>query len=122
MSNTRRPSTARKVTRKTEEKRDEALDQGVSITVDGRAYTVRAGDLTGLDSSALRRECGYSFAGLMREMRRDPDIDLVAAVMWLARRIEGEQMLSYDDVAGEVGYGIDLEVKDAEPEDESPEG
>lgn len=121
MSNTR-PSTARKVTRKTEGKRDEALNEGVSISWDGKVYTVRAGDLTGLDSAALRRECGYSFAGLLKALNKDPDIDLIAALVWLSRRIDGEKLLAYDDVAAEIGYDSDVEVVDAEPEDESPEG
>ncbi|HUF98855.1 MAG TPA: hypothetical protein VMM60_12070 [Ilumatobacter sp.] len=122
MSNTKRPSTTRKVTRKTEEKRDEALSQGVSIAYDGKVYTVRAGDLTGLDSAALRRECGYSFAGLLKALTKDPDIDLIAALVWLSRRTDGEKLLSYDEVAAEIGYDSDIEVVDTEPEDESPEG
>jgi hypothetical protein len=111
------------VTPKTEAKRDEALNQGLSLTVDGRVYTVRAGDLTGMDAAALRREVGMSFMGLMKAMQSDPDVDLIAALMWLSRRIEGEKLLSYEEVAQEVGYDVDIDLADAEePEDADPEG
>ena len=46
MTHCTRPSTVRKVTRKTEEKRDAANDAGLSITLDGETYTVRFGDVT----------------------------------------------------------------------------
>lgn len=118
-----RPNLNRKVTRKTEAARDEALNQGLSLTVDGRVYTVRAGDLTGMDAAALRREVGMSFMGLMKAMQADPDVDLIAALMWLSRRIEGEKLLSYEEVAQEVGYDVEIDLADAEePGDADPEG
>jgi len=119
-----RPNLNRKVTRTTEAKRDEALNQGLSLTVDGRVYTVRAGDLTGMDAAALRREVGMSFMGLMKAMQSDPDVDLIAALMWLSRRIEGEKLLSYEEVAQEVGYDVDIDLVDAEEPEEAadPEG
>lgn len=119
MSNTQRPTTARKVTRKTEAKRDAALDEGLKLTIDGAEYVVRAGDLTALDSRELRKQVGMSFAALLQAFNTDPDIDLIAAVMWLARRIKGEAQLTYDDVAGEVGYDVldQIEFADAGPEE-----
>jgi len=120
----KRPNLNRKVTPKSEAKRDEALNQGLSLTVDGRVYTVRAGDLTGMDAAALRREVGMSFMGLMKAMQSDPDVDLIAALMWLSRRIEGEKLLSYEEVAQEVGYDVDIDLVDAEEPEEAadPEG
>lgn len=118
----KRPNLNRKVTTKSEAKREDGLNQGLSISVDGRKYTVRAGDITGLDSAALRRETGMSFMGLMKAMQTDPDVDLIAALMWLSRRIEGEKLLTYEEVAAEVGYDVDIDLADAEPEDADPEG
>ena len=116
MSNAKRPTAQRRHTRATDQARDAELDQGLSITVDGRTHTVRMGDLTALDAQALRRECGYSFMGLMRAFEADPDVDLVAAVVWLARRLEGERLLAYTEVASEIGYDVDIDLVPAEPE------
>jgi hypothetical protein len=114
-----RPTTARKVTRKTEEKRQSGLDEGLRLTIDGAEYVVRAGDLTALDSRELRRQVGFSFTGLLGAFQSAPDIDLIAAVVWLARRIRGEVTLSYDDVAGEMGYDVldHIEFAEAGAED-----
>lgn len=118
MSNTR-PSTARKVTRKTEAKRDASLDEGLKIAIDGTEYEVRRGDLTALDSRELRRQVGMSFVAVIRECGTDPDIDLIAAVVWLARRVKGEIHLTYNDVAAEMGYDVldTIEFGEAGPEE-----
>lgn len=122
----KRPSAARQRTRTTEAKRDDALDQGAKITVDGSEYVVRAGDLSALDSRALRKEVGVSFIQLINELQSDADIDSIAAIMWLARRIKGEVTLRYDEVAAEVGYDVLETIEFSEPgaEDatEDPEG
>lgn len=125
MSNSQRPSLQRKQTPRSEKARKGELEQGVSIKVDGKTYTVRTGDLTALDAQALRRELGLSFFGLMRALGSDPDIDLIAGIVWLSRRVNGEPMLEYAEVAGEMGYDLDVDInkaKDPEPEDDnSPE-
>lgn len=115
MSNARRPSLEKKQTPKTRKAREDALNQGISIVVDGTTYTVRSGDLSSLDTLALRRTVGLSFAGVIRAMQSDPDIDLIAAIVWLARRVDGERGLEFEDVASEIGYDVDLDVlEDAE--------
>ena len=121
MSNAKRPALDRKHTRKTEEKRNEALDLGLTIKVDGAEYTVRQGDLTSLDTMALRRETGFSFRALLSAFESDPDVDLVAALVWLSRRIDGERMLSFADVASEIGYDVEIDLVDAGEEDSDPE-
>ena len=110
MSNTQRPALQRKHTRTTETKRNDELDQGLTVSVDGKQYSVRAGDLTSMDTMALRRETGFSFIGLMRAVQTDPDIDLIAALVWLSRRIDGERMLSYESVASEIDYDVEVDV------------
>lgn len=116
MSNTQRPSLAPKHTTKTEKNRAEANDQGIKITVDGATYTVREADMTSLDVSALRREVGLTWVGLTQALTASPDVDLIAALVWLARRQGGEQMLSFHSVASEITYESDIDVADAEPE------
>lgn len=117
-----RPSLSRKVTPGSEKSRKEALDTGVSLTVDGTVYTVRAGDLSGFDESCLRREVGMSFMGLITALGEDPGVDLVAALVWLSRRANGEQMLKYRTVAEEIGFDVEISNADeAEEEEDSPE-
>lgn len=105
-------------------KADDSL--GMKIELDGRTYVVRESDLTPHDVRALRKETGFSWAGLGRELQRDPDIDLIAALVWMARRLDGDDV-TYDTVLGEISYGSDLKMsvedkrKQAGPEDESPE-
>lgn len=121
MANTRRPSTARKPpTKAVQAEKDEALEEGLTITVDGTAYTVRTGDLSALDTRALRKELGMSFVGLLDAFRKDPDIDLIAGVMWLSRRAKGEFSLTYDEVAGDLGYDLDISF-DGQEEPDAPE-
>ena len=115
MSNTQRPSLNRTTNSKTVTKnRNAALDEGVTIVVDGRKYTVTAGELTGLDVMALRKEVGMSFQGLIGALQTDADVDLIAALMWLARRLEGETTLAYADVAAQVGYDVEIEIDEPE--------
>lgn len=118
----RRPSTARKVTRTTEEHRDEALDQGLRVTIDDEVYDVRVGDVTSKLARELRGHVGFGPMQLIRVCAVDPDIDLISAFVWLARRIRGE-LVRFDDV--EVTYsqlladGFDVDTPgkaDADPE------
>ena len=110
MTTPQRPSLQRKQTRSSEKARKEELDLGIAVTVDDRQYTVRAGDLSSLDAMHLRRETGFSFRGLMMAATRDPDIDIIAAIVWLSRRIDGELLLSYEDVAGEITYDSEFDI------------
>lgn len=119
-----RPSLAPKHTRKTEAKRSDALDQGIRIELDGEVYEVRSGDLTAVHSRMLRRECGVSFVQLMEELETACDIDSIAIVIWLARRLRGEELISYEDVANGIDYSIQdrMVIKNTEAEDvDSPE-
>lgn len=124
-----RPSLARKDTRTAKGKRDAALDEGVRLIVDGEVYEVRAGDLNALESRELRRQVGMTFPQLVDDLDRAPDIDLIAALMWLARRLRGERDVTFEDVASEVGYDVmeDIEIdrpgaEDLEEAAADPEG
>lgn len=121
-----RPNLQRKHTRTTQAKKQAQQDQGVSITLDGRTYTVMAGDLNALDARALRQALGHGLPKLIELLSTDPDIDLVAAVIWLARRIDGERGLTFDEVAEEIDYDAAERIEWASPGadggEESPEG
>lgn len=117
MSN--RPSLARKQTPRSEKQRKDALNEGLSVNVDGTVYTVRLGDLKGSDTAALRRSTGYSWMGLMRAAQLDPDLDVIAALVWMSRRLAGERLLEFDEVADELGYDSDVDIVSDEPGEEA---
>lgn len=116
-----RPSLVKRQTRAGRKARQAEMDQGVTIRLDGREYTVRSGEMSGQLVRHLRRETGYSFRGLMEAAQRDPDIDIIETLVWLARRQDGEHLLSLDDV--DLGYGDldDLDIVEAAPEEPDPE-
>lgn len=99
---------------------------GMQIEVDGRTYIVRESDLTPRDVAALRRETGFAgWMGLVTETQRGFDLDVLAALVWLARRIEGD-ILPYETVLDSMSYEgeIDIKVEDKRKpaaEVESPE-
>lgn len=124
MSNTQRPSAARKVTRSSEENRQDALEQGVRITLDGESYEVRLADVTPNLTRELRRQAGMSFNQLMREVVTDPDLDSLAGFVWMARRIAGE-VVEIDDVivtyAQILDEGFEVATPGKRAEDSDPE-
>lgn len=96
----------------------------IAITVDGVRYEVAELDLRAPDIRELRKETGMSFMRLVETFEADPDLDLVAAFLWLARRSNGEPSLRYADVANGMGYSSDFEferVGEQEPAEELPE-
>lgn len=110
-----RPPLVRKHTRSTEQNRNEALDEGVRISIGEDVYEVRVGDLNALHERALRKQYGSPFAELMEEFQAAPGLDSIAAVVWLARYMKGETSLSYEDVA----VNVDLEFAEAMAIDET---
>jgi len=104
---TNRPSLTKKHTRTTTENTNAALDAGVEFFIDGNHYKVVFGDLTALDTRALRAQVGMTFPQLLDAvLGQDMDTDVVAAVIWLSRYLEGERNLTYDEVAVTVGYEV----------------
>lgn len=101
-----RPPLARQHTRSTEERRVAKNDRGVRFGVGDDIYEVRVGDLSGLDSLEFRRQVGVPFAKVMDEVEDNFDIDYLAALMWIARRVAGESALTYVEIASEVGYDL----------------
>lgn len=102
------------------DEKKKALDQGIKVTWNGVDYAVCLGDLSSLDTQALRREVGLSFLGIIKALNADPDIDLIAAIIWLRRRINGEVTLSYNEVAGQIDYNTDIDIAEHEA-DPDPE-
>lgn len=127
MSNTpkpRRPSLAAKSSKRSEADRKAALEQGMRVTLDGQTYEVRMGDVTPQIARELRAQVGFGFIQLIEQMDTVPDVDLVAAFVWVARRVRGERV-ALDEVEMDYGdlFDADPEILDAtdEPEATGPE-
>lgn len=107
-------------------RRAEAENTTLTIKVDGQpTYTLRFNDLSAVDAAACRRETGLSLAGVMQAGMKDPDLDVIAAIAWLARRQAGDDV-PFEEVAAEFTYDRDYEQSDDEadavPQDpDSPE-
>lgn len=124
MSDAQRPALQRKDTRKTKEKRNAALDSGVKVIFSGEEHQVRLGDITPLHARRFRREYGCSFTALMEELSEAPDIDSVAALVWMSRIVAGDEGASFEDVQFSYADLDDLDVQVVEDDaagDESPE-
>lgn len=123
-TSTKRPSTARKVTRKTEEKRKSGLNDGLRIILtNGESYEARYGDVSPQIARELRRNIGTGFQGLMNSLATDPDVDLLSAFVWVARRCRGEVVafdsvwITYEDLDAD-GFDIKRTQDDPEGEDD----
>lgn len=119
----KRPSLAKKQNRQEKDKQDALIDNGVKLTIGGEEVEVKAGDLNALHARELRRQVGVTFPGLVAVLGSSYfDIDMVAALLWLRRLIDGEDV-TYDEVAEETGYDV-LDDFGAEADDEvvDPEG
>lgn len=120
-----RPNLAPKDRRAKKDAEDAALDEGVRITLDGETYELRVGDVSSSLTRELRAKAGMSFNRLLEYVTEDPDSDVIAAFIWLARRIRGEKV-EFDDVT--VTYkqllGDDFDIVapgDPEVGDDGPE-
>lgn len=112
MSNTQtRPSLAKKHTRKSEEGREDVLNAGARIKIDDVWHEARLGDVTPTIGRELRTATGMSFMKLLGTLGEDPDLDVLQAFVFVARRIKGE-VVSIDDVAVsyEAIFADDFEV------------
>lgn len=90
----------------------------VRVTVDGTDYDLDFSDLTGIDAKDFRREVGIPLAAVLAETQ-DPDIDVIAGLVWLARR-KTQPSLTYTEVAAGINFMMDMDINPLE-ETSSPE-
>lgn len=113
-------TSARKPSKASDRAREEALEAGLRMTVDGNDYVVRYGDVTPTLARELRAATGHGFNYIMENIAIDPDVDLVSEFVWLARRIQGEKVslesveVTYADILKE-----DFDVVSEEGNDDS---
>lgn len=98
----------------------------ITVKVDGVPYTLHTADLGPLDTLAVRQAAGMSLRQVLANAQADPDIDVLAVIVWLARRHAGEPALSFADAVEELSYDTDYDVEEegatpAEEDGDSPE-
>jgi hypothetical protein len=124
-SDRQRPSLAKKDTRATKAKREEALNQGFAVTdpLDGARLSVRLGDVRGVHEAQLRGVCGLGFMELLVALQSTPSLDLLAASIWFARLVNGRKPGDYMEQLEEISYadveGLDFD--EATGQGDSPE-
>lgn len=92
----------------------------IIIKVDGKEYGLRFDEIPASEAGVLRKATGASLKSVFEDAGNDPDIDTVAALVWLSRRQNGEKNLPYNVVADAINYLTDIEEVEGEPaEDES---
>lgn len=96
----------RKIGRQKLAERD-APDLILSLKVDGKlgTYPVRFDEVSAAEIAGLRSAVGYGINQLQKYLAADPDIDVLAALVWLSRRQNGETSVTYDEVAEPITYG-----------------
>jgi hypothetical protein len=100
----------------------QADSPGMQIEFEGRTYVVRESDLTPRLVAELRSETGFAgWVGLATEARRGVDLDVIAAYIWLARRMTGE-VIAYQSVLDGMSYSADLDVKVEDKRTKAAEG
>lgn len=133
-----RPPLSRVHTRSSEAKRNDELDAGIKLTIDGQSYSLRLGDLQPHHVRALRMVThvaygpihpgGLTVETLMAHCASSPDVDYISTFVWFARYVAGETDLTHDEVsidyAAILADGFEIVEAGAETAEEleSPEG
>lgn len=90
------------------------------VTVDDKQYDIDFSDLTAIDSKAFRHAVGIPLASVLANTQ-DGDLDVIAGLVWLHRRKNGEPSIAYDTVAASIKFTSTLDIGDAEAEADAPE-
>lgn len=96
-------------------------EPNIKVVVDGVTYTIRSDELTARDARDLRKQAGLSFQGVMAAAQEDPDIDVIAALVFLACRQDGDRKVTYDEIAEAITYGSEIDIDDTAEVEEDPD-
>ena len=115
MSNTQRPTIAKKHTNSSEAKRKQELDESFGIRIDGVDYILTPADVTGLQEMRIRKESGYSVTSLIRELSIEPGVDHLGIFMWVCNLTQGKPA-DLEAILEGVSMASEVEIIDsAEP-------
>ena len=113
----------RKVTKRNEAKQDDDLDRGISfVDDDGTTLSVRVRDVKGKHDAALVAATGLDFMALLAALTIRQGLDLLAAVVWFGRLVNGRDAGTYAATLEDFGYEdvLRLDLDDAK-EQSGPE-
>lgn len=94
--------------RTTKAKRTTKSESTISVDLNGITFVLDIEECTAIDAADVRRRLGLSLRGLFERAATDPDIDVIATLVWLARRHDGEDQLTWDEVAATIDYSADI--------------
>lgn len=116
MSNTRRPTTARKITPKDEAKRRSDLDaMTMGIKVAGVEYWLYPADVNGLVEMRVRRETGLSLTEIMALAGPSMGVDILGYFMF-ASEIAAGRDADLEKILGSVSWAAEIDVLDDKAE------
>jgi hypothetical protein len=75
-----------------EQRREKAAGPGVRILWDGTTYTIHQGEIPATVALELRQQAGIPLQQLWGLLAGDGGYDLVGILIWLAKRVSGEQV------------------------------
>lgn len=99
-------------------KKDEDV---IAFKVDGERFVLRMKEISGLDAKHFRAGVGMTIAEAMSlfaaavgddDAKVKVDLDLVAGLVFLAKRQAGNKTVKFDAVASDITYGSDVELGD----------
>lgn len=105
-----RPSTTRKHTRASEDKRTTELDESFGVRIDGKDFVLTPADITGVQEMRIRRETGYSVATLLHALQTSPGVDLIGIFVWIVEWTGNHSDATLEEVLGRYSYGSDVDI------------
>lgn len=103
------------------ERRQAIKSMAVSVVIDGETYSARFADVDPLTAAECRKVLGFSVRQLFQYCAEDPDLDVVAGLIWIARRQRGEKKVTYAECSEGLSWLSDFDVVPISDEDEDPD-
>lgn len=94
-------------------------ERTLSLEHDGKVYNLTAGDFTAVDDLEIFRTCGLTLTDVFARGR--VSLFSIAALVWRYRVNDGEEDLTYLEVARTFSYDTIQTVSGTPAEDPSPE-
>lgn len=105
-------------------KQEAELESGIAFTdEDGTRLQVRMREVKGKHDAALYEAIGMDFRGLLETLQKRQGLDLLAAVVWFGRLMNGRDSQTYDELLETFGYEdvLALDFDEASAEGDAPE-
>lgn len=86
------------------------------LKVNDKEYLLDITAIGAADNHALRKELGFGWQKLWAAMQEEPELDLIAGLIWMCRRHNGEPGVQFSTVMSTINYKTEIEI--FEPEDQ----